>query len=202
MKPTTPLLAVSFFAADVQAGVGPFLGIYLQARGWTPDTIGTVLTIAGIVGMLVTAPAGALVDATSHRRAVVAAAGALSIVAACVIWFSQRFWPVTLSQIATAAAGAALAPALAGLTLGMTGRKNFDRQYGRNQVANHAGNIAAAALSGLAGWWLGIPYVFVLAAAFGLAVWFAQGALIRRACDSRRDELDKMADLDTSALLP
>lgn len=59
MKPTFPLIAVSFFAADVQAGVGPFLGIYLLANGWTSEKIGTVLTIAGIVGMLVTAPAGA-----------------------------------------------------------------------------------------------------------------------------------------------
>ena len=41
VRPTVPLLAVSFFAADVQAGVGPFLGIYLQAHGWTPDRIGT-----------------------------------------------------------------------------------------------------------------------------------------------------------------
>ncbi|SEJ74991.1 MFS transporter [Paraburkholderia diazotrophica] len=169
VKPTKPLLAVSFFAADVQAGVGPFLGIYLQSRGWTPDTIGTVLTLGGIVGMLVTTPAGALVDATPHRRAVVVGASALTIVAACVIWLSQRFWPVTLSQIATAIAGAAMGPAMAGLTLGMTGRKNFDRQYGRNQVANHAGNIAAAALSGVLGWWLGIAYVFALSAAFGLA---------------------------------
>jgi MFS family permease len=169
VKPTVPLLAVSFFAADVQAGVGPFLGIYLQSRGWTPDLIGTVLTIGSIVGMLVTAPAGALVDAIRQRRAVVAGAAALTIVASGVIWFSQSFWPVTLSQVATAAAGAAMGLALAGLTLGMTGRKNFDRQYGRNQVANHAGNIAAAVLSGAAGWWLGIPYVFALSAVFGLA---------------------------------
>ncbi|WP_082862338.1 MFS transporter [Caballeronia hypogeia] len=168
MKPTVPLLAVSFFAADIQAGVGPFLGIYLQAHGWTPDRIGTVLTIGGIVGMLVTTPAGALVDATAYRRTVVAAASALSIVAAIVIWFFQGFWPVTLSQIATAIAGATMGPALAGLTLGMVGRHNFDRQYGRNQVANHAGNIAAAALSGWLGAWLGIPYVFALSAAFGV----------------------------------
>ncbi|WP_439899877.1 hypothetical protein [Paraburkholderia phymatum] len=83
---------------------------HLLAGAWTPDTIGTVLTLGGIVGMLVTAPAGALVDATSHRRAVVVGAGALSIVAACVIWLSQRFWPVTLSQIAAATAGAAMGP--------------------------------------------------------------------------------------------
>lgn len=51
MKPTLPLLAVSFFAADVQAAAGPFLGIYLQAHGWTPETIGTVLTMGAAFGL-------------------------------------------------------------------------------------------------------------------------------------------------------
>lgn len=88
VKPTVALLVVSFVAADVQAGVGPFLGIYLQAHGWTADRIGAVLTIVGIVGKLVTMPAGALVDATSCRRAVVAGASALSIVSAGIIWMS------------------------------------------------------------------------------------------------------------------
>lgn len=169
MKPTIPLLAVSFFAADVQAGAGPFLGIYLQAHGWRPDTIGTLLTVGAVIGMLVTTPAGALVDATYHRRAIIVGASALTIVAACVIWFSQGYWPIAAAQIATAIAGAVMGPALVGVTLGMTGRRNFDRQYGRNQVANHAGNIAAAALSGAAGWWFGIAYVFLLSAAFGVA---------------------------------
>ncbi|MEP9322112.1 MFS transporter [Paraburkholderia phymatum] len=169
MKPTIPLLAVSFFAADVQAGAGPFLGIFLQARGWTPDTIGTVMTLGAIVGMLATLPAGALVDATSHRRAIVVGAGALTIAAAWVIWVSQHFWPITLALTATAIAGTTMGPAMIGLTLGMIGKRNFDRQYGRNQVANHAGNIVAAVLSGVLGWWLGIPYVFALGAAFGLA---------------------------------
>ncbi|SAK75962.1 major facilitator transporter [Caballeronia hypogeia] len=169
MKPTLPLLAVSFFAADVQAGAGPFLGVYLQAQGWTTGSIGTLLTIGSVIGMLVTTPAGALVDAIYHRRAVVVGANALTIVAACVICLSQHFWPITLSQIATAIAGSAMGPALTGLTLGMAGRKNFDRQYGRNQAANHAGNIAVAALSGVLGWTFGIRYVFGLAAAFGVA---------------------------------
>jgi predicted MFS family arabinose efflux permease len=169
VKPTTSLLAVSFFAADVQAGAGPFLGIYLQAHGWHADSIGTILTVGAIVGMLVTAPAGALVDAIYHRRLVVVCASALTIVAAVVIWLSQDYWPIMSSQIATAVAGSTMGTALMGLTLGITGRRNFDRQYGRIQVANHAGNIAAAALSGAAGWWFGISYVFVLSAIFGVA---------------------------------
>ncbi|SAL84537.1 major facilitator transporter [Caballeronia arvi] len=206
VKATRPLLAVSFFAADVQAGVGPFLGIYLQSHGWTTDRIGTVLTIGGIVGMLVTTPAGALVDATSRRRTVVAAASALSIVAAIIIWLFHGFWPVTLSQIATAIAGATMGPALAGLTLGIVGRQNFDRQYGRNQVANHAGNIAAAALSGWLGAWLGMPYIFGLSAAFGAgciltALWIPPGSVHRHyARGIAKDDADDASDIRADAL--
>lgn len=169
VKPTIPLLAVSFFAADVQAGAGPFLGVYLQAHGWTPSAIGTLLTLGGVIGMLATTPAGALVDAIYHRRSVAVGANMLTIVAACVICLSQQVWPITLAQIATAIAGSAMGPALTGLTLGMAGQKNFDRLYGRIQAANHAGNIAVAALSGALGWALGIRYVFGLAAVFGVA---------------------------------
>lgn len=169
LNPTLPLLIVSFFAADVQAGVGPFLGIYLQAQGWTPDTIGTVLTIGGIVSVLVTTPAGALVDATSHRRSVIAGASALTVVAAGIVLFAHGFWAVTLSQIATAVGGATMGPALAGLTLGIVGRHNFDRQFGRNQVANHAGNLVAAVVSGCFGMWFGIPYIFGMSALVGVA---------------------------------
>ncbi|KIG01914.1 MFS transporter [Caballeronia concitans] len=168
-KPTTPLLAVSFFAADVQAGAGPFLGIYLQEHGWSPHLIGIVLTLGAIVGVLVTAPAGALVDATYRRRSLVVGASALTIAAACFFWLSRGFWPIALSQIATAVAGSLMGIALTGLTLGVGGRENFDRLYGRTQVANHAGNIAAAALSGALGWWLGTAWVFALCAGFAMA---------------------------------
>ena len=46
--------------ADMQAGIGPFLGVYLLAHGWESGLIGTVMTIGGIAGMIMTTPAGAL----------------------------------------------------------------------------------------------------------------------------------------------
>jgi MFS family permease len=44
----------------------------------------------------------------------------------------------------------------------------FNRQIGRNQALNHAGNVVGAAVSGLLGWLYGFPAVFWLAAAFGI----------------------------------
>lgn len=167
-KATRPLEALNFFMADVQAGIGPFLGVFLQARGWGTDLIGTVMTIGGIAGMLATSPAGALVDATRHKRAVIIVAGVMTVLASVLLWFAHGFWTVAASQIATAITGAALGPAIAGITLGMVRQSGFDRQFGRNQVANHAGNVAAAALSGWLGWRYGFGAVFALSAVFGV----------------------------------
>ena len=65
------LEGLNFFMADVQAGIGPFLGVFLQARGWHPQAIGTVMTLGGIAGMLATSPAGALVDASRFKRSII-----------------------------------------------------------------------------------------------------------------------------------
>ena len=52
-----PLQSLNFFMADMQAGIGPFLGVFLLAHGWESGLIGTVMTIGGIAGMIVTTPA-------------------------------------------------------------------------------------------------------------------------------------------------
>jgi hypothetical protein len=54
-----PLLFLNVFMADMQAGIGPFLGVFLLAHGWESGLIGTVMTVGGIAGMLMTTPAGA-----------------------------------------------------------------------------------------------------------------------------------------------
>ena len=35
------LYAVYFLMADMEAGIGPFLGVQLQSRGWSTGAIGT-----------------------------------------------------------------------------------------------------------------------------------------------------------------
>jgi MFS family permease len=168
MNPLYALEGLNFFMADVQAGIGPFLGVFLQAQGWHPQAIGTVMTLGGIAGMLATSPAGALVDATHHKRGLIVAAGVLTTLASLVLWVSHSYWMVAASQVFTAVTGAALGPALAGVTLGIVRENGFDRQFGRNQVANHAGNVVGAGLSGWLGWRYGFGAVFALAGVFGV----------------------------------
>jgi MFS family permease len=162
------LEATNFFMADVQAGIGPFLGVYLQAKSWQTGAIGTVMTIGGIAGMLATGPAGALVDVIRSKRALVVTCSVFAVLASALILLSTQYAAVAASQIATAIAGAAIGPAIAGITLGMARQTGFDRQIGRNQVANHAGNVLGAALSGYLGWRYGFIAVFILAAIFGV----------------------------------
>jgi len=65
------------------------------------------------------------------------------------------------------------------VTLGIVHERGFNRQFGRNQVANHAGNVVGAALSGWLGWRYGFGAVFALAGVFG-ALSVVSTLLIRR----------------------
>jgi len=163
-----PLLSLNFFMADMQAGIGPFLGVFLLAHGWQSGLIGTVMTVGGVAGMLMTTPAGAFVDATKHKKFYVIIPGICTVIASGIILLSQNFWLVTVSQVATAVAGAAIGPAVSGITLGIVRQAGFNRQNGHNQALNHAGNMVGAGLSGLLGWQFGFTAVFWLAALFGV----------------------------------
>jgi MFS family permease len=162
------LLSLNFFMADMQAGIGPFLGVFLLAHGWQSGLIGTVMTVGGVAGMLMTTPAGALVDATKRKKLYVIIPGICTVIASGIVLLSQSLWLVTLSQVATAIAGAAIGPAVSGITLGIVRQAGFNRQNGHNQALNHAGNMVGAGLSGLLGWQFGFTAVFLLAALFGV----------------------------------
>ncbi len=154
--------------ADVQAGIGPFLGVFLVAHGWQSGSIGSVMTIGGVAGMVMMAPAGAFIDETTHKRTCVIVLGICTVLASMIILVSQLFWVVALSQVATAVAGAAIGPALNGITLGIVRQAGFNRQNGYNQAFNHAGNLVGAGLSGWLGWMFGLTAVFWLSAIFGV----------------------------------
>jgi MFS family permease len=179
------LQTLNFFMADMQAGVGPFLGVFLLAHGWKSGWIGSVMTMGGVAGVLLTAPAGAWVDASRRKRELIAITGLCTVFASAMILLWRSFWPVALSQVATAIAGAAIGPAVAGITLGMFGQRGFSRQNGINQAYNHAGNAVGAGLSGLLGWKFGLPAVFWLALAFAVVSIASVLTIPRSAIDDR-----------------
>lgn len=158
--PVAALIAVNFFMADVRDGLGPYLAAFLQGHGWETADIGMTLTLGGIVAMLSTVPAGMLVDATRYKRAIMVVASVLISGSCLLLLWRTDLAAVGFAQIAMPLAGAAIPPAIAGISLGIVGPKRFDDQLGKNEAANHAGNVAAASLGGIATWFVGIVGIF------------------------------------------
>lgn len=140
------LQAANFFLADVQTGLGPFLAAYLASTGWAPGKVGVVLTMGGIVSVALQTPAGAIVDRIRAKRLLLVSACAVLACGAVLLSFTAAPWSVYTSQLLIGGAGPFLAPTLAAVTMGLVGRKLFDRQSGENQSFNSAGNVFCALL--------------------------------------------------------
>jgi len=161
---------LNFFLADVRDGLGPYLAIYLLAvHKWDPASIGLVMTLAGIAALVTQTPAGALIDRTRSKRLVVIVAALLVTAGCLVLPFIHSFTWVLVTQALSAIAGSVFAPAIAAISLGITGPKAFTRRTGRNETWNHAGNACAALLAGGFSWLFGPIAVFYLMAFMALA---------------------------------
>ncbi|WP_457104543.1 MFS transporter [Methylobacterium sp. P5_C11] len=183
--------ALNFFLADVRDGLGPYLAIYLIAvrgpdQGWNEATTGLVMTIAGILGLLAQTPAGALIDATNHKRAVVIG-GAIAVTASCLVLpFIANFYLVTATQSIAHVAGTIFPPALAAITLGLVGPKMFAKRIGRNEGFNHAGNAVSAAVAGGLAYFFGPVVVFWL---MGVLAALSIGAMLMVPADAIDNDL-------------
>jgi len=130
---------LNFFLADVQSGVGPFLAIYL---------------------------AGALVDRLRSKRALIAAGMTALAAEALLIALAPAFWSVMRAEVLIGGASSIFGPAICAVSLGIVGRRLFDRRQGRSQTFNSAGNVVAVSM-GLLGHFISnrsiLFFVFVLA---------------------------------------
>ncbi|PZS13469.1 MAG: hypothetical protein DLM60_20675 [Pseudonocardiales bacterium] len=172
---------LNFFLADVQSGLGPFLGIYLlTVPGWNPAGIGLVLTIGGIVGLFVQTPIGALIDRTRHKRTLIIIAAALTSVGAFMITITLSYAVITTAQVVTGMAGAVFPPAIAAIALGLVGARNYTYRTGRMAAFNHAGNVIGATIAGLAGYLITIRAGFWFASIVGILVIIATLLINRR----------------------
>ncbi|MET7241739.1 MFS transporter [Methylobacterium sp. EM32] len=161
MQPAASLGALNFALAGAREGFGPFLGVYLQQRGFDPAATGFAMGLAGLAGLLATTPVGALIDRTEYKRAglglavLAIAAGAIALVS------TDNLWLIGLSQLVIGVADTSIAPLVAALTLGIVGQRAYGHRVSRNEAFNHAGNAANAALSGVLGYTLGLGFVSI-----------------------------------------
>jgi predicted MFS family arabinose efflux permease len=183
MSSLPALNALNFFIADVRDGLGPFLGVFLQQQGWSPASIGIAMSLGGAAGMAAATPIGLLVDSTRHKRALLAIACMLIVLACAVNYLAPVFAITVAAQMIAGVAAAAVAPCIAALTLGLVRQQGYARQLGRNEAFNHAGNATAAALAGLLGWQFGLVAVFVLMAGMAIAAVIAVALIKPRDID-------------------
>lgn len=186
--------ALVFFAPDIQGGVGPFLIVFMAgALAWDPQRIGTVMFISALVGLLVQAPAGALIDRVRHKPRWIA--GAIALIAACLVVMSN--WPIygviLVGQSFIGAAGTLVAPAIAATSLGIVGRAGLDTRVGRNAAITAAGTVLWALGTGWVGHVLGPRAMFFYAVAMALPTIGAAMMIRQRDIDLR---LARGADAD------
>jgi len=155
---------LNFFLADVQTGLGPFLAAYLASSGWKPDRVGYALTFGGLVTVVTQTPAGALIDAVHRKRALLAVNLGLLVAGAFLLMGHLSPTSVCSAQLLIGGSGAFLAPTVAAITLGMVGAGAFDKQFGKNQGFNSAGNVFTALLIAYVSYNFGYRAIFVIAA--------------------------------------
>ncbi|KAK2039631.1 major facilitator superfamily transporter [Colletotrichum somersetense] len=185
------LLAMAFFMGDVQEGLGPFLGVYLQDHNWAPGMRGSVVAMSHVATIIMSGPIGALIDATKYKRILVAAFACTVGTCQGLNLLSTHPACVFTTQMVSAVAGASLIPLLVALTMGVCtetegadgavaptpgggGGKGKDKDKkkknkhsfialnGRNQASNHLGNMITAGAAGALGQKFGLPAVFYL----------------------------------------
>src|SRR6202789_4468830 len=178
------LEATNFFLADVQTGLGPFLAAYLAGAGWDPGRVGMALTIGGIITVVLQTPTGAVVDQLRSKRLILVVASAVLALGAILLSITAAPWAVYTSQVLIGGAGPFLGPTLAAITMGIVGVGFFDRQFGKNQSFNSAGNVACALLIAGVSHVFGNRAIFITAALLTIPTVLAIGAVRSSDIDS------------------
>jgi MFS family permease len=177
---------LNFYLADVQTGLGPFLAAYLASSGWNPGSVGYVLTFGGLVGVAMQTPAGAAIDAVHRKRTLLAVN--LGFLVAGAILLMGRLSPLRAysAQFLIGSSGPFLGPTVAAITLGIVGAAAFDKQFGKNQAFNAAGNVFTALLVAYVSYQFGYRAIFAVAALLtipaAVSLFFVDAKQIDYAC--------------------
>ena len=164
---------LNFFLADVQTGLGPFLAAYLASSGWNPARVGYALTFGGLVSVAMQTPAGAAIDAVHRKRTLLATSLAVLVAGAFLLMGHLSSIRVYSAQFLIGSSGPFLGPTVAAITLGIVGAAAFDRQFGKNQAFNSAGNVFTALLIAYVSYKFGYRAIFVIAALFAIPAAFS-----------------------------
>jgi predicted MFS family arabinose efflux permease len=155
----------NFFMADVLVGFGSFLAFYLADLGWPKQDVGLVLTVGGLAGVAVLIPGGALADAARWKRGLAALGIGMIAASALILALWPRFELVLVAELMHGVTAGMLGPAIAAISLGLTGRRGMSLRVGRNFRFAAAGNALTAAAMGALGAYAASGAIFLATAA-------------------------------------
>jgi MFS family permease len=164
---------LNLFLAALLTGFGPFVAVHLAESGWAPASIGAVLTISGLTGLLTQVPAGELIDVIGAKRALVGAAAAAAALALTILGLRSDFTSIAGAAIIQGGAGSVVAPSVAAISLGLVGHDALAERLGRNQRFASIGGLSAAAIMGAIGYLLSTRDIFLVAASLAIPVLWA-----------------------------
>jgi len=164
---------LNFFLAALLMGFGPFVAVHLAENGWAPASIGAILTIGGLAGLMTQVPAGELIDMIGSKRALFGAAAAAAAVALTILGLRSDFPSVSGAAVVQGAIGSVLGPSVAAISLGLVGHDALGERLGRNQRFASIGGLCAAAIMGAIGYLLSTRGIFLFAATLAIPLLWA-----------------------------
>ena len=164
---------LNFFLAALLMGFGPFVAVHLAENGWAPASIGTILTISGLAGLMTQVPAGELIDVVESKRALFGAAAVTAALALTIFALRSDFPSVSAAAVIQGAVGGVLGPSVAAISLGLVGHDALGERLGRNQRFASIGGLSTAAIMGAIGYLLSTRGVFLFAAVLAIPLLWA-----------------------------
>ena len=176
----------NFFIADVQTGFGTFVAFYLAHLGWTKGNVGIALTTGTLAAVIMQVPGGALADALTWKRSLVATGIVAIGVAALILALAPTFATVLVAEFLQGVTGGIITPAIGAISLGLVGRSAMSLRTGRNFRYAAAGNVITAALMGIVGAYFSESAIFLVAAGLCVPALIALGFIRPSEIDYRK----------------
>jgi MFS family permease len=154
----------NFFIADVQTGFGTFVAFYLAQLGWSKSGVGMALTAGTLAAVVMQVPGGALADAVTWKRGLVAIGIVMIGGAALILALAPSYIAVFFAELLHGSTGGIITPAIGAISLGLVGRRALSLRTGRNYRYAAGGHAVTAALMGVAGAYFSESAIFIAAA--------------------------------------
>jgi MFS family permease len=180
------LNVLNFLIGAIQTAFGPFFSVYLTQQGWAQVDVGLALSIGTAAALVLQIPAGWMVDTIHYKRFSLAIAFIELAVSALMVIAAPNLATIVIAQVLHAFASCLLTPAIAALTLVVSGHEFLSTQLGSNGRYASLGSAFAAALLGAVAYYLSERSVFIVAAVLTLPALAALRAF--RASDRVQDD--------------